>query len=333
LKVADARYALWGLGLAVVAGLPLAAGYAGWRWELSEVAGLAAAIGCIVLAGSPVRPRDASPPILLSLARHEWLGWCVLGGAFAHVALAVAADGSVIEYLKPTLPLYQLAGLVALIGLGLLSVASSAGNRRRLWANHRAFQAVHVIAGCLILPLVVAHVVATDRYSGAGWRRGVLGAVAVFGLLLLLRRRRLPSVATRAGAHAARRLVFGRHTVGVVTAVAMTALGLGLLATGRADLRLREPLLARFEALPLEFDHAKHRPVNCVTCHHNYVDGRGFDACINCHRRDVAHLKVGIEARFHDFCLDCHRHPDPALEHHGPVSGCFACHRADASFH
>jgi predicted CXXCH cytochrome family protein len=127
--------------------------------------------------------------------------------------------------------------------------------------------------------------------------------------------------------------VFGRHTPSVVVAVALTAVTLGLLATGRADLRLREPIRVRAAPLPIEFDHAKHRAVNCVACHHNYVDGRGFDACIDCHRRDTTHIKVGIEARFHDFCLDCHRHPAPALGHHGPVSGCFACHRPDASFH
>ncbi len=47
---------------------------------------------------------------------------------------------------------------------------------------------------------------------------------------------------------------------------------------------LREPLLPRSQMLPLNFDHARHVAVNCLTCHHNYADGRGFDACIHCHR-------------------------------------------------
>jgi hypothetical protein len=148
------------------------------------------------------------------------------------------------------------------------------------------------------------------------------------GTLLLLRRRRPPA----AGA-GGRRLVFGRNTSIVVSAIALVALVLALLTTGRWDRALREPLLRRTAALPLEFDHAKHRPVNCVACHHNYVDGRGFDSCINCHRGPPPTIKVGIEARFHDFCLDCHRHPAKSLLDHGPPSGCWACHRPDASFH
>ena len=93
---------------------------------------------------------------------------------------------------------------------------------------------------------------------------------------------------------------------------------------------LREPLLPRAQTLSLNFDHRKHTAINCLVCHHNYADGRGFDACIFCHRSARTDLKVGVEARFHDFCLNCHRHPGPTLPRHGPVSGCTICHQPPA---
>jgi hypothetical protein len=85
--------------------------------------------------------------------------------------------------------------------------------------------------------------------------------------------------------------------------------------------------LRRSNVLPLDFDHRKHVAVNCLTCHHNYADGRGFDGCIHCHAGTRPDLKVGVEARFHAFCLNCHRNPDPTFPRHGPVSGCSTCHR------
>jgi len=127
-----------------------------------------------------------------------------------------------------------------------------------------------------------------------------------------------------------RRLAFGRHSTLVVGAIAVTVLALGLLIPGRALVALREPLLPRSRMLPLNFDHRKHTAVNCLACHHNYADGRGFDACIFCHRSARTDLKVGAEARFHEFCLDCHRHPAPTLARHGPVSGCTVCHQPPA---
>jgi predicted CXXCH cytochrome family protein len=110
--------------------------------------------------------------------------------------------------------------------------------------------------------------------------------------------------------------------------IVTTVLMLTPLVVGRADIALREPLLRRTEVLPLDFDHGKHVAVNCLVCHHNYADGKGFENCIECHRSARPDLKVGVEARFHSFCLNCHRNPAPQFMHHGPVSGCVACHVA-----
>ena len=330
LKLADRRYLAWGVGLLLTAALPLASGFTTVGWEISEVLGFAAALACLALCGSPVRPRESRPSVLLSLGRHELLGWIALAAAALHVLVAVIADRTVIEYLKPSTPLYQWAGIAALLVLLVLTVSSLAGLRRRLWRSHRNFQATHIALGCLVLALVAAHVITADRYTRGYGRRVLFVAVAIGGVAMLLRRRRGVGTAAHE-ASAVRSFAFGRHSTFVVSAIVATVLALTPLVAGRADVALREPLIRRSMTLPLDFDHGKHTAVNCLACHHNYSDGRGFDACIHCHRGERADLKVGVEARFHSFCLGCHRAPDAALVGHGPVSSCVSCHHAAAA--
>ena len=325
MKLPDRRYMAWAAGLAVTAALPALAGFTQFGWECAEILGFAGALACLAACGSPVRPRESRPPALLSLSRHEMLGWIALGAAALHILLAVITDHAVVEYLKLSSPLYQLAGIVGFVVLLVLVVTSLATVRRRLWRSHRNFQATHIVFGCLLLALLGVHVVTTDRYTGGYGRRILFVAVAAGGLAMLLRRRR--GTGTGAPETVVRRFVFGRHSTLIVGAIVTTVLALSMLIVGRADVALREPLLPRTQMLPLDFDHGKHTAVNCLVCHHNFVDDRGFDGCIHCHRSGRADLKVGIEARFHSFCLSCHRNPDPSLHGHGPVSGCTACHQ------
>lgn len=324
MKWPDRRYLTWMMGLAVTAALPLLAGFTTLGWEISEILGLAGTLACLALCGAPVRPRESSPPVLLSLGRHETLGWIALAAAVLHVLVAVAADHTVIDYLKPTSPLYQLAGIAALVLLLLLTITSLSNLRRRLWRSHRNFQATHIVIGCALLALLAAHVIATNRYSGGYARRTLFFAAAAGGIAMLLRRRR--STAASHESAIASRFAFGRHSTLIVSSIVMTLLALSTLIVGRAGVALREPLLPRAERLTLDFDHGKHAAVNCLTCHHNFADGLGSDACVHCHRSTRTDLKIGVEARFHSFCLQCHRDPEPPLKGHGPVSGCVTCH-------
>jgi DMSO/TMAO reductase YedYZ heme-binding membrane subunit len=310
----------------VTAALPLVAGFTTFSWELSEILGLAATLACLLLCACPVRPRDGTPPVLLSLSRHEALGWMALVAAALHILVSLMADHTVVEYLKVTAPLYQLAGIAAFILMLVLAVSAAAASRRRLWRSHRGFQATHIAGGCLCLALLAAHVITAGRYTPGFGRRVLFVAVAAGGIAMLLRRRRV--AAARPHAAAARRLAFGRHSVLVAGIIAATMLALAALIPSRASLALREPLLPRTQMPPLNFDHGKHVAVNCLVCHHNYADGRGFDACIHCHRSGAADIKVAVEARFHGFCLNCHRHPEARFPRHGPVSGCQQCHNA-----
>jgi predicted CXXCH cytochrome family protein len=187
-----------------------------------------------------------------------------------------------------------------------------------------------VTLSCGILVLSAAHILATGRYAGNPWSRGLVIA-AVVGAALMMLRARSRGENARDLAPLRGRLVFGRHSVWVLYLVGLTAItSLGLLVSG-ARAALREPMVRRDHALPLDFPHIKHVEVPCARCHHNFVDARGMDSCIPCHRSGRSDLKVGIEARFHAFCFDCHRHPDAPLAKHGPVSGCTSCHRSPMS--
>ena len=329
MKFPDRRHLAWGAAMLMAAALPLFAGYTSLGWELAEILGFAATLACLALCGGAVRPREAAPPALLTLGRHEALGWLAAAAAALHVLAAVAADRTAVEYLKYTAPPYQIAGIAALLVILVLVGTAAMAARRRLWSSHRNFQAMHIALGCLLVALIGAHVIAAGRYTGSYARRVVFVAAAAGAVAMLLRRRRGIGGAPPGGA--ARRLAFGRHSKLIAAVIAATLAALSVLIAGRAGVALREPPLQRSQALPLNFDHGKHVAVNCLLCHHNYADGRGFDACIHCHRSGRADIMVGVEARFHEFCLGCHRHPEPRFPRHGPVSGCETCHQSRAA--
>ena len=347
----DTRYALWTVACASVAVAALVTallGWSGWMWEAAQAAGLAGAVLCLLLCAWPVRPREAQPPTLLTLRAHQWLGWAALLAVLLHAIGSVLTEPVAIEYLKFSTPRYQLAGIVAALLLAV-SVLGSGARVRRWFASHRAFQATHVIAGCLALATASLHVVVTARLAG-GIKRWLFLGVAVGALALLLRRRTRTNAA-RGGVASTRtasrgdagnaaagntvpgspQMVFGRNSRAVALCVGVLMLACVSLAAHSTRLALREPTLPlAAHTLPLDFPHAKHTQVNCLTCHHNFADGTGFENCVLCHQSERADLKVGVEARFHDFCLECHRSPGSALQGHGPVSGCLGCHRKSA---
>ncbi len=293
-------------------------------WESAQAAGAAAALACLALSLLPLRPRMPGR-VTLTLARHELLGWGALGLVAAHVGFALYADPVVLEHLKPTTPLYEWAGITALALLVFLCVPASAPLRRRLWPRHRSFQASHVIASCLALTLIAVHVLTSARYVHGPLARVLGVALCATALLALLRERaRRTGLASRPPFPGM--LVFGRHSRLVLLTVCLCVIASVALLLPHALLRLREPLRARSARLVLDFPHEKHRDVRCVTCHHDFTDGSGAQACVTCHRSGRADLGAGAEARFHDFCLGCHRDPPPRFAHHGPVSGCQTCH-------
>ena len=93
-------------------------------------------------------------------------------------------------------------------------------------------------------------------------------------------------------------------------------------AYGRRDAVETRPLL------PMTFAHDDHRSVNCITCHHNFVDTTGQGLCLDCHKTNVK-VRLEIEPMFHTLCRDCHVQKHTAGEDAGPVRRCADCHTAD----
>lgn len=293
-------------------------------WELAQLLGLGAAAGAMLLVALPVRPR-ALGSAALSLRTHEFVGWLTLAAAALHVSLLPVFDHQVVEHLKFTTPLYEWAGILALLSLLLLTLPATAAIRRRLWSRHRNFQALHVVTACVLVVLLAVHIVGTSRYVHGRWRVLAYLAIAAVALLALLR--------ARMGVGSPHRplgflnsLVFGPHAVLVLVAVTISLAAVLALAVGGERLALREPLVGRRTPLPIDLPHDKHRAVACVVCHHNFTDRSGEGSCISCHRSSRPDVRAGAEARFHDFCLGCHRDPPAHFAHHGPVTQCETCH-------
>jgi predicted CXXCH cytochrome family protein len=299
-------------------------------WEIAQCLGLCAVAGCLVLCVLAVRPRSGSVSAFV-LRDHELLGWLVLAVAVLHVTLSLAADYRVVEHLKLTAPRYEYAGIIALLLLLFLTVPATAVIRRQLWQRHRNFQAMHVGAACLLVVALAAHVVPTGRYVNGRQRVVIYILLSCIALLALLRPRNGGPPKVPHGFLG--KLVFGRHAQLVLAVVLGSLLALLTLMRNGTALVMREPFVRRSAPLVLHFPHDKHRMVNCVACHHNFVDQSGADSCISCHRSAHADLRVGVEARFHDFCLSCHRNPPAYFTGHGPVTGCSTCHTPLSSEH
>jgi predicted CXXCH cytochrome family protein len=295
-------------------------------WEFAQLLGLCAVAACLIMCVLAVRPRgEGARP--LRLAVHEMIGWLTLCAATGHVLFALGADSRALEHVKVTAPLYEGAGVLALLSLLFLTVPAGAWARRRLWPRHRSFQAAHVGAACLLVVTLAVHVVTTGRYVRGRQDVVIYTLLSCIALLALLRPRPSPRAAPSIPG-AAPRLVFGRHSTLVLVAVLLALSVLLALMHAGSTLKLREPLVPRGVSLALDFPHEKHRSVNCIQCHHNFVDRSGQGSCIACHRSRSAGIQVGSEARFHDFCLGCHRDPPLHLMDHGPTTGCEVCHNS-----
>jgi len=95
-----------------------------------------------------------------------------------------------------------------------------------------------------------------------------------------------------------------------------------LFHLGQLDLRRDRPLL------PVTFAHVDHTTVNCVLCHHNYIDHTGSGLCFDCHKTDPT-VNALIETQFHELCWGCHVERQAQGEDAGPTRQCDACHTAD----
>ena len=79
--------------------------------------------------------------------------------------------------------------------------------------------------------------------------------------------------------------------------------------------------------LPMAFAHVDHRTENCISCHHDYVDGTtgANGLCMSCHVTEASVWPL-LETQFHDLCRGCHEEKAALGEDAGPPRQCIACH-------
>jgi len=104
--------------------------------------------------------------------------------------------------------------------------------------------------------------------------------------------------------------------------------GCALLLAGGLLATLRDAQIHASPLLPVNFAHLDHQEVNCITCHHNFVDASGDGLCLDCHKRDPD-IAPQMETMFHDLCRGCH--VDRQRQHldAGPRRACLSCHQGD----
>lgn len=293
----------------VPGGLPVA----GWGWDALNGLGLAGIVLLAVIGWTSESP--ARPP---RLRLHQALAVVVTALVTLHAAGFLLADPLTLEYLKPTAPVYMLIGVLAYLLLLALTITSFPGPRRSLYRRFQHFRRWHLGLSLGVLGTALWHVLGTDFLYRDSFRAAVLLLVAAaLPSFAVLRRRR------------GVRLRIGRDrtaTVRWLVAAIVILSGAVTLLLGFPALQTR--LRADAPMLPVTFAHATHTTVNCITCHHNFVDSSGQGLCLDCHQHhpDVRALR---ETQFHTLCRDCHLEKHTLGEDGGPVRACVDCHTAD----
>jgi predicted CXXCH cytochrome family protein len=294
----------------------------GVLWDIGMAFGYAALVCAATLYLYPLRGEGLPHRRLFTLSQHRRIGWIAVSLGALHGVILLGAQPLIWHYLLPSAPIYMVLGLAALIVLAVL-VATGLSARTALrkapapkTAPARipspASVSSHAVLAALLLALIGAHLIGSAQLLDKP-------AKAITACLLLA----IPLL------WAAYRGMRRRTSVRLLTTVlpcCVAVIALLLLPLPTASSRLlQQPTPPAL--LPLSFPHETHTSVNCVTCHHNFVDKTGIGSCLDCHRSNRADLTESAEATFHTFCRGCHTQlAYVAAAKHGPTRSCVACH-------
>lgn len=301
-----------GLGGLLLLSPPAVSG--GILWDLAIASGYVCAAFAVFLYVFPVRGDGLPHGRLLGLSQHRLIGWWTLGAAVVHVAMLLILQPSTGRYLLPSAPIFMWCGAVAavlaaaLVQTGL--AARSAMRRSKTPEQARTSATLHLVLAALMVLTLCAHVAGSAQLvSGIGktWAVFLLLGMPLAWFALRPRNFRTHQTLSRRVSHLA--------------AVAL----IPLLPSPTAKPLLLEPV-ARPNRIAVTFPHESHISVNCVTCHHNYVDHTGVMGCIDCHRSERNDLPHSSESTFHTFCRDCHAELARDGQKHGPTRACSKCH-------
>ena len=301
------------LGGALLVSYPAVSG--GALWDAGAGCGYVCLVLFVCLYVFPVRGDGLPHARLLGLSQHKIIGWCVLVAAAIHVAVVILAEPQAGRYLLPSAPLFMWCGVVALLCAiaSVITGLSARSHMRRAPSTSRA--TLHIVLAAVLMATVCAHVIGSSQLLSGAFKTGT-------GLLLLglplgwyALRRRPARVTARRASH-------------------LVAVGLiAVLPAATSKQHLLEPL-TRPANIEVNFPHDSHTSVNCVSCHHNYVDHSGTTACFECHNNVQGQLRAASaapikssESTFHTFCRDCHTQLALDGVKHGPTRSCSACHQ------
>lgn len=295
--------------------MPLPAS-AGLVWNIGAGVGYGSLVFAAVLYLFPLRGDGVPHRRLFTASQHRRLGWIALILAGLHTAILLVAQPLVGHYLLPSAPLYMLCGLAALIALAVLvatgiSARSSLRHPAPSGAAHSSVVA-HAVLAALLLGLLGAHIIGSGQL--------VDRPVKILTCCVLLALALIP-YAWRGRPTRVRR---PRLLSGVIVS-ALTIAALLALPTPIGGSLLRKSA-ATPSVLHAFFPHEMHRTVNCIACHHNFIDKTGAGSCFDCHRSSRADLPQTSEATFHEFCRECHSGLAEDHGKHGPVRECSGCH-------
>ena len=287
----------------------------GLIWDIGLGFGYLTLVLVLCLYLFPVRGDGLPHRRLLGLSQHRLVGWWTLGVASIHVVILIGTQPSVVRYLLPSGPVFMWCGLAALILTGFLVqtglTARSAMRRPTTPGRPVKFATLHVVLAAALILTACLHIAGSAQVVSGLIKTGtvaLLVALPIVWLIIRPRSQRSPGSVLRRATH-------------------VSALALIPLMPWSGSTELLMETAARPARIAVKFPHESHTSVNCVACHHNFVDHSGTLACIECHRAERTDLPHSSEVTFHVFCRDCHSRL--ALEggvRHGPTRACSACH-------
>ena len=296
-------------------------------WDIGIVSGYICVVLAIFLYVYPLRGDGLPHGRLLGLSQHRRIGWWTLAAALTHAAVLLAVQPSTGRYLLPSAPVFMWCGVAALlIAAALIQTGLSARAAMRRSKSPARSATLHIVLAAMMVVALCAHIVGSGQFVSG------VSKTAVICLLLALplawfagRPRMLRPERAVTGAHVGQSRLRRTSHIWAVLVIAFLPVPL-------ASRLLLEPA-ARPSSIAVNFPHESHTSVNCIACHHNFVDHTGVTACVDCHRSQRADLPQSSEATFHSFCRGCHTQLALESERHGPTRACSACHTRTSTRH
>ena len=175
--------ALAPLMAAVVISVPPGNGF-GWDFAVALGIGAFGLLGAMLLLTARFRRAAAPFGVDVIFYFHRLIGIAILAITLLHALILLWLEPALWHYLKPDGPGSMLAGLGALVALGLLVGSSVA--RKTLYVHYDWWRKLHAVLAITLLVLSVVHVAGINYYFSASAMRLLLVLLAVLWVALVI---------------------------------------------------------------------------------------------------------------------------------------------------